>query len=309
MAVLLKSNNNIKSIDISHNAFTALGFESLFDSIASGAGKQLESLDLSYNDLGNSGILALSRALEINHLPNLKHLKLRSIGASPAGLAKLLSSFQGGCKLEVFDLSGNNLLQQKKKKKKPSIKNIAPILKNVLQGTLTTSVKSFDKIVGEIKKHTKGKENKKRIPVARRIGNSAKRDTKTGLNRKSSITKHKSRKSEEVGKVNDQLDHKTIKDVAKALYTFVTSASHSLKRFSICSTGLNDDVCEAFVKLASKKKTISSDDNHDISICSSSPSSTSNLMVIDGYLNDATDGKFRDMQTAILKVQQQQQSD
>lgn len=290
LTLLLKSNSNIKSIDISHNKISAVGFDSLFEAIGSGAVRNIEEINLSYNDLGDSGVLALSRALEINHLPNLKKLTLRSTGATPAGIAKLLTSFQSGCKIEILDLSGNHLVHQKKKLKKKSVKNIAPILKNAIQDTLSSSLKSFDKIANEIKKRA-NKKLRRRIPVSRRILN-VKKTTSKILSKSS--RKQSERKSSDIhsNKMGDEINKKTRKDSANAIYTFLDRA-RDLKRLDLSSTGLNDALCRDFAILVKKKLESKLSDvlahgltNADVNM----------------YLNNATESNLKTMQDAIRKI-------
>lgn len=267
-----------------------MGFDSLFEAIGSGAVRNIEEINLSYNDLGDSGVLALSRALEINHLPNLKKLTLRSTGATPAGIAKLLTSFQSGCKIEILDLSGNHLVHQKKKLKKKSVKNIAPILKNAIQDTLSSSLKSFDKIANEIKKRA-NKKLRRRIPVSRRILN-VKKTTSKILSKSS--RKQSERKSSDIhsNKMGDEINKKTRKDSANAIYTFLDRA-RDLKRLDLSSTGLNDALCRDFAILVKKKLESKLSDvlahgltNADVNM----------------YLNNATESNLKTMQDAIRKI-------
>ena len=291
LTLLLKSNSNIKSIDISHNKISAVGFDSLFEAIGSGAGRNIEEINLSYNDLGDSGVLALSSALEINHLPNLKKLTLRSTGATPAGIAKLLTSFQSNCKIEILDLSGNHLVHQKKKVKKKSVKNFAPILKHAIQDTLSSSLKSFNKIANEIKKHA-NKKFKRRIPVSRRILYSKKTTSKV-LSK--SFRKHSEGKSSDIHikvcKVGDEINKKTRRDSVKAIYTFLDKA-RDLKRLDLSSTGLNDALCRDFATLVNKK----------LESKSSGVAHGPIYADINMYLNNATESNLKAMQDAIRKI-------
>ena len=93
----------------------------------------MESIDLSYNAIGDLGTLSFSRAIEINKLPNLRKLSLKEVGCSNSAIEKLLLSFQPETLIEYLDISGNSLLPVKKKVKKNSIKNVAPQIKSALQ--------------------------------------------------------------------------------------------------------------------------------------------------------------------------------
>ena len=65
-----------------------------------------------------TGVLAIARCLEINHLSKLKKLVIREIGASSSALCKLLLSFQGvDSSIEILDLSGNYFCPPRKVKK------------------------------------------------------------------------------------------------------------------------------------------------------------------------------------------------
>ena len=71
-----------------------------------------------YTYIYYKGILGIARCLEINHLPSLRTLVLREIGASGSALSKLLLAFQGVDSLiEVLDISGNYFLPPRKVKK------------------------------------------------------------------------------------------------------------------------------------------------------------------------------------------------
>jgi len=61
LALLLKANPSIRAIDLSRNSIGAEGLESLMEAIRGGAGAGLEYLDLSYNPIGDLGLMALSR--------------------------------------------------------------------------------------------------------------------------------------------------------------------------------------------------------------------------------------------------------
>ena len=50
------------------NEFSSEGFQMITETFRSGAGKQLQSLDLSYNALGDSGLINLARAIETNQV-------------------------------------------------------------------------------------------------------------------------------------------------------------------------------------------------------------------------------------------------
>lgn len=147
VAILLKSNPNITTLDLSRNIITAAGIDALGESIRAGygtfllflsqlfsypafyykhIGKAVESLDLSYNDIGDHGCLSLSRSIENNQFPSLKRLVLREIGTSSSVMHKLLESFQSDTILESIDLSGNSFSPVKKKIKKNSMKNLQP---------------------------------------------------------------------------------------------------------------------------------------------------------------------------------------
>ena len=69
ISVLVKSHTRIRSLHLGHNKFSASGLSSLLEVVRAGAAKSLESLDVSYNALGDLGVLSLARALEISQLP------------------------------------------------------------------------------------------------------------------------------------------------------------------------------------------------------------------------------------------------
>ena len=68
LSLLIKSNSRIKALDLSENKFTVSGLAMLTDIFRAGAGKSIESLNISYNMLGDLGALSLARVLEISQL-------------------------------------------------------------------------------------------------------------------------------------------------------------------------------------------------------------------------------------------------
>jgi hypothetical protein len=71
-----------------------------------GGGQKIESLDISYNHIGDSGIIHLAEMIKNNKLPFLKHLILKEVDASYTSLEKLFNSLSIGTLLETIDISG-----------------------------------------------------------------------------------------------------------------------------------------------------------------------------------------------------------
>ena len=79
LSILMKSNPNIKAINLSGNKFTSNGLNEIMEGIKSGCNKQLEELDFSYNPIGDLGILTLCRIIENSILPNVKRIYLKEV--------------------------------------------------------------------------------------------------------------------------------------------------------------------------------------------------------------------------------------
>jgi hypothetical protein len=108
----------------------------------------IRSIDLSYNKLGDSGLINLARAIETNQLPALRHLLLREVGAGAHSIERLLNSIQNGSLLETLDISGNVLFPSRSKKDKSgyspkSIKKKLMQLTGELTPQISSAVKSF----------------------------------------------------------------------------------------------------------------------------------------------------------------------
>jgi hypothetical protein len=110
----LTSNRNITSVDLSSNCLSAEGVEELTQR---GALKMIEYLDISFNSVGDAGLRILSNAIASKQLPQLKHLFIKQVGASTAGIEKFLRSFPSEAPLVTLDVSGNNLFGPEKKPK------------------------------------------------------------------------------------------------------------------------------------------------------------------------------------------------
>ena len=78
----MKNCHCIKYLDLSMNDLTSEGCQSLCNAFRTGFGKNIEVLNLSYNHIGDSGILNLAKAIETNQLPSLKQLILRKVSSS-----------------------------------------------------------------------------------------------------------------------------------------------------------------------------------------------------------------------------------
>ena len=135
---LIKSNRNIVSLDLSSNSITSEGLDHIFAAFRSGAGKQIISLDLSYNKLDNISIINLSKALQLNQLPNLKNLILREVGGNYESIEILLNSIQQDSLIETLDISGNSIELNKNKNIKKSSSSLTKDMTKMLT-TLTTS--------------------------------------------------------------------------------------------------------------------------------------------------------------------------
>ena len=127
---------NITSLDISLNQFTSIGIEKLLRSFKKGLFKNLEILDLSYNNnLANTNFFKiLSQILKSGSLSNLKILKLKGINLTPVVFENFLAllldeddddvddinkiELNNNINIEILDLSGNDLFIMKEKKKK-----------------------------------------------------------------------------------------------------------------------------------------------------------------------------------------------
>jgi len=116
-----------------------------------GSGKFLESIDLSYNEIGDDGVFSLAKAFETNQLPNLKHLVLREINAGPISLLKLLKSFQLGNQLEYLDISGNALFAKSKNEKKTTYYSSKVLMNSLAKSPLhlNNAVQSVTDIFGK----------------------------------------------------------------------------------------------------------------------------------------------------------------
>ena len=135
---LIKSNRNIVSLDLSSNSITSEGLDHIFAAFRSGAGKQIISLDLSYNKLDSISIINLSKALQLNQLPNLKNLILREVGGNYESIEILLNSIQQDSLIETLDISGNSIELNKNKNIKKSSSSLTKDMTKMLT-TLTTS--------------------------------------------------------------------------------------------------------------------------------------------------------------------------
>ena len=116
----LKSNGNISTLDISCNEFTSLGLQVFLNAAQQGACRNLVELDLSYNELGGDGILALSKIITQGKLPKLESIVLRQVGATQTALLSLIEAVSSGATHSVlrrFDISGNELNRYKVAKK------------------------------------------------------------------------------------------------------------------------------------------------------------------------------------------------
>lgn len=116
----------------------------------------METLDISYNNIGDSGIIHLSETIRNNKLPALKHLILKEVDATHISLEKLFNSISVGAVLETIDISGNTLIPNNKKMNKKgggkSLKkkllNYTPNMKSlmgVVNGQLKIGQKLFEK--------------------------------------------------------------------------------------------------------------------------------------------------------------------
>lgn len=111
MKVIISSlkSNNITHLDLSSNQFTSESVHCLLSTLRSGGGKcRLESLDLSYNKLGDEGMRMITQGLNSGLFPNLRELYLREIGASESveALLAALSNSRASA-ITSLDISGN----------------------------------------------------------------------------------------------------------------------------------------------------------------------------------------------------------
>ena len=80
LSSLLRSKQNITSLDLSCNYLTLEGLKRIFEHTKfSFQPSLLELLDLSYNSLGDEGLLYIADLISAGCLPNLKYLSLREV--------------------------------------------------------------------------------------------------------------------------------------------------------------------------------------------------------------------------------------
>jgi hypothetical protein len=118
---LLKSQTTLTCLDLSSNVLGVDFMERLASALRKGVGQGLQELDLSYTSVGDGGCSVLTHALRSGHLPSLRSLKLRGIGATAKSLNALLAVVMdtdaaAATVLQCIDISGNDLFTSKKKK-------------------------------------------------------------------------------------------------------------------------------------------------------------------------------------------------
>jgi hypothetical protein len=265
---LLKSNRNILSLDLSSNSITAEGLDFIFTALRSGAGKQIISLDLSYNKLDSIGIIKLSKALESNQLPNLKHLILREVGGSDESLETLLNSIQQDSLLETLDISGNPLQPYKYKGKEKSASSYTSISKDMTK-MLSTITKSkalqdmsnqvtglFSQIGSDFTKKTKKRKYLSLPPPPPPSSSSSKNKLKASKNNKKVSKKlYKVTTPSSSDSSND--DAKISKKTAKVIINFVAK-SPRLKSLGLMKSGITKATCLQIKKIVLKKNSSSS---------------------------------------------------
>lgn len=150
IAFCLKSNQNITNIDLSNNFLSSDGIDLFLKTLRGGGGKFLEHIDLSYNALGDIGVLHLAKAFEANQLPKLKHLIMRDINAGHTSIIKLLRSLQQDNQLETLDISGNAIFTNVTKGKELNYYNSKVILGSLKSPIhLNNAVQSMTDILGK----------------------------------------------------------------------------------------------------------------------------------------------------------------
>jgi Ran GTPase-activating protein (RanGAP) involved in mRNA processing and transport len=115
---IFKANRNISHVDLSSNKFSPEGFSELFDGLKGGIGSNLIKLEISFNNIGDLGVLALTQAINLGHLSRLEELHVRDIRASPDSVVQLIESTTKLSNLTVLDFSGNDILSTRSKKEK-----------------------------------------------------------------------------------------------------------------------------------------------------------------------------------------------
>jgi len=154
---------------LSCNSISSEGLDIFIKTLRGGAGKYVETLDLSYNNLGDDGVFNLAKAFEANQLPRLKHLILKEVGAGPASLQKLFESFQHGIDIESLDISGNSFAAKPRKKGKKSYYPNSKMLQSVT-GILgkwkeNDNPRKTSKGISKHRKITREKVNLKKSPL------------------------------------------------------------------------------------------------------------------------------------------------
>lgn len=266
----LKSNRNIFHLDLSNNKITSKGIFELISSFeGAGVAKRLESLDLSYNQIDDEGLAIISKAIRSNWIPNLKHLKLKQISASPDAFQKFLCSFPSNTSIEVIDISGNDLFLstnkcrvsitsikgQKKLLRKVSTDALLMVKKHLNQKTLQTGIsKSWETINTMIS--STGISNTKNVRLPRTVTKSRKSKTinksRPKLIKKSQKSKskgpklltrhHKMKRTVIIPVVVLSLPQRNVR-MCKALRQFISN-SNSLKELHAAKINLDDKICD-----------------------------------------------------------------
>mmetsp|Transcript_11948 Transcript_11948/g.19807 ORF Transcript_11948/g.19807 Transcript_11948/m.19807 type:complete len:359 (+) Transcript_11948:263-1339(+) len=99
----LESNTCLSSLSLSYNLISSTGAVHLLDGVT----KNIKSLDLMSNSIGNGGAQALARMLSSLKKAKLEKLSIRNNYIGPSGGIKLANALQDNYSLEQLDLGTN----------------------------------------------------------------------------------------------------------------------------------------------------------------------------------------------------------
>ena len=273
---LLRSQKALTCLDLSGNSLLGVNFmERLASALRKGAGQGLQELDLSYTSIGDGGCRVLTHALRSGHLPSLRSLKVRGIGATGKSLDALLSvemdkEAAAAIVLRTMDISGNDLFAPKKKDASDKGAKAIPQkfmaamkclgLDETLKSSLELSMSSLEAygLVGGKEKKSKRYSMRSNSNIQRALKYNAtfqisQDDARRGkrVEHRRMAIKHESAAKEDPARLQERHSIKTLAQLVAAMAT--PGAAISVRDLQLNRVGLTAAHMARICKLAQKK--------------------------------------------------------